>query len=120
MSTHNICGCQGTSNEYPQHIFFFWVKLEKYLYYLDEKSVLFGGLSHTPESCFFSVQDERCSFPIQMWNYYLRGVQYDMWTICPPKLSQRMFGAILHDSLQILTQRYCQAKPSFRRVHQFR
>ncbi|KAH3834366.1 uncharacterized protein KIAA0825-like isoform X2 [Dreissena polymorpha] len=65
-------------------------------------------------------EGERCSFTVQMWNYYLQGVHHDMWTICPPKLAQSSLAVILHDSLQLLTQRYTHCKPSFRRVGQFR
>ncbi|CAL1530200.1 unnamed protein product [Lymnaea stagnalis] len=65
-------------------------------------------------------EDERCSFTIQMWNYHLRGVQYDMWKILPPKLAQNFFSSILQDSLLLLMQRYARIKPSFRRIKQFR
>ncbi|XP_059169109.1 uncharacterized protein KIAA0825-like [Physella acuta] len=65
-------------------------------------------------------EDERCSFTIQMWNFYLRSVQHDMWTILPPKLAHNLFGSLLQDSLLILMQRYSRVKPSFRRVKQYR
>ncbi|KAK3600467.1 hypothetical protein CHS0354_013026 [Potamilus streckersoni] len=65
-------------------------------------------------------EDERCSFCIQMWNYHMRGLQHDLWSICPPQQAQNMFSTIFNESLLILAQRYTQAKPSFRRVTQFR
>ncbi|WAQ98961.1 K0825-like protein [Mya arenaria] len=83
-------------------------------------SVLHDTDSHnwTENKEFFEA--ERCSFPVQMWHYYLTGMQYDMWSLLPPKLAQSTFAVILHDSLQILTHRYTHASPSFRRVGQFR
>ncbi|KAL4228091.1 hypothetical protein ACF0H5_013526 [Mactra antiquata] len=82
-------------------------------------SVLHDADSHNWTDMKEFYEDERCSFSIQMWCYYLRGIQNDFWSICPPKLSQTSFSVILHDSLQILAQRYTKAKPSFRRITQF-
>ncbi|XP_062617081.1 uncharacterized protein KIAA0825-like [Saccostrea cucullata] len=65
-------------------------------------------------------EGERCSFPVQMWNYHMRGLRHDLWTICPPRLSQDLFGQVLQNSIQILSQRYSQSKPSYRRTSQFR
>ncbi|XP_052100793.1 uncharacterized protein KIAA0825-like [Mytilus californianus] len=65
-------------------------------------------------------EGERCSYPIQMWNYHMRGLQYDLWTMCPPRLGQKIFGEILQESLQILGQRYAHAQPSYKRIPQFR
>jgi len=55
-----------------------------------------------------------------MWNYHMRGLQYDLWSICPPRLGQKIFGEILQESLQILAQRYAHAQPSYKRTPQFR
>ncbi|KAL5005817.1 hypothetical protein ScPMuIL_016975 [Solemya velum] len=65
-------------------------------------------------------EGERCAFPIQMWNYYLKGVQYDLWAMCPPRLAQSLYSTLLNDSLFVLCHRYGQAKPSFRRHPQIR
>ncbi|XP_041373481.1 uncharacterized protein KIAA0825-like [Gigantopelta aegis] len=65
-------------------------------------------------------EDERCSFTIQMWNYHLRSLQFDLWSVCPPRLAQSIFSSVLHDSLLVITQRYVRVKPSYRRVKQFR
>ncbi|CAG5123865.1 unnamed protein product, partial [Candidula unifasciata] len=65
-------------------------------------------------------EDERCSFTIQMWNFYLRGMQNDMWALLPPKRAQTLFSSLLQDSLLLLMQRYSRIKPSFRRIKQFR
>lgn len=66
------------------------------------------------------LQGERCSFPIQMWNYHMRGLCHDLWTICSPRLSQDIYSQILHNSLQIFSQRYSHSKPSYRRTSQYR
>lgn len=65
-------------------------------------------------------EGERCSFPIQMWNYHMRGLCHDLWTICSPRLSQDIYSQILHNSLQIFSQRYSHSKPSYRRTSQYR
>ncbi|XP_029641584.1 uncharacterized protein KIAA0825 isoform X2 [Octopus sinensis] len=65
-------------------------------------------------------ENERCSFPIQMWHQHLTGVRTDIWSICPPNLAQSLFTNILYESLAMLTRRYTRIKPSFRRVIQFR
>ncbi|BFZ00995.1 hypothetical protein BsWGS_04035 [Bradybaena similaris] len=65
-------------------------------------------------------EDERCSFSIQMWNFYLRGMQSDMWMLLPPRRAQTLFSSLLQDSLLLLMQRYSRTKPSFRRIKQFR
>ncbi|KAK3097727.1 hypothetical protein FSP39_012501 [Pinctada imbricata] len=65
-------------------------------------------------------EGERCSYPIQMWNYHMRGLQYDLWTICPPRLGQNIYTVILHNSLQVLAQRYSHSKPSYRRTEQLK
>lgn len=65
-------------------------------------------------------ENERCSFPIQMWHQHLNGLRTDLWSICPPKLAQNIFTQVLYESLAILTRRYTRIKPSFRRVVQFR
>lgn len=66
------------------------------------------------------LQGERCSFPVQMWNYHMRGLCHDLWTICSPRLSQDIYSQILHNSLQIFSQRYSHSKPSYRRTSQYR
>ena len=66
------------------------------------------------------LQDERCSFSVQMWNYHLQGLRHDLWYHCPPEKSQQMFTSILHNSLVTLTTRYGRATPSSKRVNQFR
>ena len=65
-------------------------------------------------------EDERCSYTVQMWNFYLRGVQKDMWGSLPPGLARSFFSSLLQDSLLLLMQRYARIRSSFRRVKQMR
>ncbi|KAG5260987.1 hypothetical protein AALO_G00298720 [Alosa alosa] len=65
-------------------------------------------------------EDERCSFSIQMWHYFLTGVRSDLWAALPPDLARRLLAQVLCESLQLLVQRYSRARPSYRRVQQVR
>ncbi|XP_005088941.2 uncharacterized protein KIAA0825 [Aplysia californica] len=65
-------------------------------------------------------EDERCSFTVQMWNFYLQGIQQDMWQTLPPRLAQNFFSSVLQDSLLLMMQRYARVRPSFRRFKQMR
>ncbi|XP_076145168.1 uncharacterized protein KIAA0825 homolog [Alosa pseudoharengus] len=65
-------------------------------------------------------EDERCSFSIQMWHYFLTGLRIDLWAALPPDLARRLLAQVLCESLQLLVQRYSRARPSYRRVQQVR
>ncbi|EDV26315.1 uncharacterized protein TRIADDRAFT_54178 [Trichoplax adhaerens] len=65
-------------------------------------------------------EGKRCSFSIQMWNYYLHSIRHDLWQYCPLKQAQRIFISVLENSLLTLSFRYGQIKPSLRRLCQFR
>lgn len=65
-------------------------------------------------------EDQRCSFPVQMWNFHLQGLQDDLWNYCPPEKAQQMFTSILHSSLVTLVTRYSRVCPTHRRVKQLR
>lgn len=79
---------------------------------------------HCPQSQNFGghqpyFEGERGSPTIQMWCYFLRSFQRDMWSIMPPQLSQRIFSIILNDSLAILASRYGKLKPSQQNIPQY-
>ncbi|KAJ8028852.1 hypothetical protein HOLleu_28094 [Holothuria leucospilota] len=65
-------------------------------------------------------EDERCSFSVQMWNLHMERLRQELWTCCPMEQAREMFGSILGNSLQFLSQRYSRAKPSYKRTKQFR
>jgi hypothetical protein len=64
-------------------------------------------------------EGERCSLSIQMWNNYMQGLRHDLWNLCPPKLAQSILSHVLQETLVIFTNRYSQAKPSYKRTKQF-
>ncbi|XP_023933261.1 uncharacterized protein KIAA0825-like [Lingula anatina] len=88
-------------------------------------NVLVSGLLHDAESHHFAdgkefYEDERCSFSIQMWNLHMQRLQQDLWSVCPPRLAQNIYTAVLQESLAIFALRYSRIKPSYRRTKQFR
>ncbi|KPP78012.1 hypothetical protein Z043_102516, partial [Scleropages formosus] len=77
----------------------------------------------SPPSPLFSgdgFQGERCSFSIQMWYYFLRGLRSDLWLVFPPVLAQKILSQVLSQTLEILVQRYSHACPTYRRSQQIR
>ncbi|XP_018614746.2 uncharacterized protein KIAA0825 homolog isoform X1 [Scleropages formosus] len=65
-------------------------------------------------------EGERCSFSIQMWYYFLRGLRSDLWLVFPPVLAQKILSQVLSQTLEILVQRYSHACPTYRRSQQIR
>lgn len=66
----------------------------------------------------FDRQDERCSFSIQMWNLHMQGLQHDLWKFTPPSKAQFILTNLVQHSLTLLTARYGNAIPSYKRVKQ--
>lgn len=65
-------------------------------------------------------EGERCSFSVQMWNYYMQGLRHDLWKMCPPLKAQAIFTLVLQYSLSCLVRRYSKAIPSYKRTKLFR
>ncbi|XP_018120119.1 uncharacterized protein KIAA0825 isoform X2 [Xenopus laevis] len=65
-------------------------------------------------------EGERCSFSVQMWHYFCCGLRHDLWTILPPCLAQDILREIVEQTLALLTFRYSQAHPNYKRVSQLR
>ncbi|KAG8130906.1 hypothetical protein E2320_017475, partial [Naja naja] len=65
-------------------------------------------------------EGERCSFSIHMWHYFCCALQHDLWTVLPPVLAQEILTEVLEESLALLTCRYFQAQPSYKRTPQIR
>ncbi|XP_058843423.1 uncharacterized protein KIAA0825-like isoform X1 [Acipenser ruthenus] len=65
-------------------------------------------------------EGERCSFSIQMWHYYLSALRHDLWSVLPPSLAQEILAQVLSQTLEMLVQRYSQARPTYRRTLQIR
>ncbi|XP_028393981.1 uncharacterized protein KIAA0825-like isoform X2 [Dendronephthya gigantea] len=65
-------------------------------------------------------EGERCSFSVQMWNYYMQGLQHDLWLVCPPLKSQYIFTSVVQYSLACFVRRYSKVLPSYKRTKLFR
>ncbi|XP_028839500.1 uncharacterized protein KIAA0825 homolog isoform X2 [Denticeps clupeoides] len=83
------------------------------------------SLLHDPESHYWAdskpfYEDERCSFSIQMWHYFLCGLCSDLWVALPPALACQLLAQLLYQCLELLLQRYAHAQPSYRRTPQIR
>lgn len=83
-------------------------------------SVLQDAESHYWEDKKAFYEGERCSFSIQMWHYFCCGLRHDLWTILPPKIAQEILAEVLAESLALLSFRYAQAHPSYKRSPQIR
>ena len=55
---------------------------------------------------FFYPGGERISHCVQMWWYYLQGLQSDLWNSLPPKIAANMFGKVFDHTYGILVGRY--------------
>ncbi|XP_010127736.1 PREDICTED: uncharacterized protein KIAA0825-like, partial [Chlamydotis macqueenii] len=83
-------------------------------------SILQDAESHHWDDSKAFYEGERCSFSVQMWHYFCCALHHDLWTILPPKTAQEILSDVLEQSLDMLSSRYCQACPSYRRTPQIR
>ncbi|XP_075303096.1 uncharacterized protein KIAA0825 homolog isoform X2 [Opisthocomus hoazin] len=83
-------------------------------------SILQDAESHHWDDYKAFYEGERCSFSVQMWHYFCCGLHHDLWTILPPKTAQEILTDVLEQSLAMLSSRYCQACPSYKRTPQIR
>merc|ERR1719450_1470181 len=65
-------------------------------------------------------EDDTITTPVQMWWHYLQSLRSDLWTIMPPRLSQRLLAGVVNDSLAFLTMRYTQMNLSSGRLEQYK
>ncbi|KAG2392652.1 hypothetical protein C9374_011377 [Naegleria lovaniensis] len=56
--------------------------------------------------------DERCSYGIQMWNYYMKGICRDLFKILPEYFASDIFGEILVNSMKLWNETYSNIFPS--------
>ena len=75
------------------------------------------------------TQGERCSLTIQMWQYHLRGLHSDLWSVGGGggggrrgggEVMVRILRDVLCDSVCFLERRYSDVKPSYGRTEQFK
>ena len=71
---------------------------------------------NTPiDRVFFDV-GERISHCVQMWWYYLQGLQADLWNSLPPKIAANMYGKVFDHTYGILVGRYAKVLKLFKYV----
>ncbi|XP_061874429.1 uncharacterized protein KIAA0825 homolog [Colius striatus] len=83
-------------------------------------SILQDAESHHWDDYKAFYEGERCSFSVQMWHYFCCALRHDLWTILPPKTAQEILTDVLEQSLAMLSSRYRQACPSYKRTPQIR
>ncbi|XP_076356644.1 uncharacterized protein KIAA0825 homolog [Tachypleus tridentatus] len=65
-------------------------------------------------------EGERVSFTVQMWNFYMRGLVYDLWKFLTASRSQVILGTILVETLKQFSIQYVNALPSDVRTAQMK
>ncbi|XP_069747311.1 uncharacterized protein KIAA0825 homolog isoform X3 [Narcine bancroftii] len=83
-------------------------------------SIFQDAQSHHWEDSKSFYEGERCSFSIQMWYYHCCALRYDLWNTMPSKVAQDLLAEVLSETLTILTSRYFQCRPTFKRTSQLR
>ncbi len=66
------------------------------------------------------AEGQRISTSIQFWAFMIQGLRADFFNILPETLAKKAISNILKRSLDVLTARYSQIKPSSRRLPQYR
>ncbi|KAM7076621.1 uncharacterized protein KIAA0825 homolog isoform 2-T2 [Ciconia maguari] len=83
-------------------------------------SILQDAESHHWDDYKAFYEGERCSVSVHMWHYFCCALHHDLWTILPPKTAQEILTDVVEQSLAMLSSRYCQASPSYKRTPQIR
>jgi hypothetical protein len=95
-------------------------QLVKYHYDVCAKVVLQDAESNFYADSKPFYEDERSSFSIQMWNYYLQSVKHDLWTTLSPCLAKKLLGSVVGGGLDVLSARYSNLEVSGARKKQYR
>ncbi|XP_065512003.1 uncharacterized protein KIAA0825 homolog isoform X4 [Caloenas nicobarica] len=106
--------------QYQEFINILQFQVTNYCVRVCATSILQDAESHHWDDYKAFYEGERCSFSIQMWHYFCCALHHDLWTILPPKKAQEILTDVLEQSLAMLSSRYCQACPSYKRTPQIR
>ncbi|XP_027518731.1 uncharacterized protein KIAA0825 homolog isoform X2 [Corapipo altera] len=106
--------------QYQEFISVLQFQVTNYCIRVCATSILQDAESHHWDDYKAFYEGERCSFSVQMWHYFCCAIRHDLWTILPPKTAQEILTDILEQSLDILSSRYCQVHPSYKRTPQIR
>ncbi|XP_057307824.1 uncharacterized protein KIAA0825-like [Hydractinia symbiolongicarpus] len=91
-------------------------------YHLDllKKSIVYDAHSTNWEDDKPLFEGERCSFPVEMFNFYTRSLVHDLLSTLPVSTSQRIIKEIYTDMLKFFAFRYACIKPSYSRLKQIK
>nr|CAB3258633.1 uncharacterized protein KIAA0825-like [Phallusia mammillata] len=87
------------------------------------KSKLCTQILHDPDSHHWSdprafYEGERCLYAIEMWHLYIRDLTVDLKSKLPSGMVREILCDIVGESLSVLSDRYCNCKPSHNRSKQ--
>ncbi|KAM8960805.1 uncharacterized protein KIAA0825 homolog [Pelodytes ibericus] len=105
---------------YQEFISNLQIQVTNYSVNICATSILQDAESHHWDDNKAFYEGERCSFSIQMWHYFCCGLRYDLWTVLPPDEAQKIFKEVLEQTLALLTFRYSQVHPNYKRASQIR
>ncbi|XP_073480615.1 uncharacterized protein KIAA0825 homolog isoform X3 [Aquarana catesbeiana] len=105
---------------YQEFISDLQIQVTNYCVNVCATSLLHDAESHHWDDNNAFYEGERCSFSIQMWHYFCCGLRHDLWTVVSPVSAQKILSEVLEQTLALLTFRYCQAHPSYKRASQIR
>ncbi|XP_057228852.1 uncharacterized protein KIAA0825 homolog isoform X3 [Malurus melanocephalus] len=106
--------------QYQEFINILQFQVTNYCIRICATSILQDAESHYWDDYKAFYEGERCSFSVQMWHYFCCALHHDLWNILPPKRAQEILTDVLEQSLGILSSRYCQVCPSYKRTPQIR
>ncbi|RXN21213.1 putative protein KIAA0825-like [Labeo rohita] len=79
--------------------------LTSYCVHVCATSILQDAESHYWSDPNPFYEGERCSFSIQMWNYFLTGLRSDLWGAVAPTQARQTLAQVLCETLEVLVQR---------------
>uniref|UniRef100_A0A8C5M0A3 KIAA0825 n=1 Tax=Leptobrachium leishanense TaxID=445787 RepID=A0A8C5M0A3_9ANUR len=106
--------------KYQEFISNLQIQITNYCVNVCATSILQDAESHHWDDNKAFYEGERCSFSIQMWHYFCCGLRHDLWTMLPPEMAQRTLGEVVEQTLALLTFRYSQVHPNYKRASQIR
>ncbi|XP_053310338.1 uncharacterized protein KIAA0825 homolog [Spea bombifrons] len=105
---------------YQEFISSLQTQITNYCINICATSLLQDAESHHWDDKKAFYEGERCSFSIQMWHYFCCGLRHDLWTVLPPVMAQKILTEVLEETLALLTFRYAQVLPNYKRASQIR
>jgi len=95
-------------------------KVKDYHIYILKSSIVYDLHSNNWQDEKAFMEGERCSFTVQMYNFYMEGVIYDNKQMFPLPVCKSILRSISEEMLVFFVSRYILVKPSYRRVKQLK